>query len=161
MPGNRMGVLRMFEKDGMVFQDKEEYLHELPQILEERRKRRKRILKAVVMLLIVMLLMAGCVRGLFRCYGIRVDRVLNGERHAAEVQAGRTEPMPSKYPAKYRIDLHIDNDISVAQNGETYGFRVYTVGAWDAAWTEHIKQEIDKINRRNSYEAERKGSQNL
>lgn len=63
----------MFEKDGMVFQDKEEYLHELPQLLEARRKKRKRILKIVIILLIVMLLMAGCavheLRAFFDAFG--------------------------------------------------------------------------------------------
>lgn len=50
-----------------------------------------------------------------------------------EVQAGKKEPMPSKYPAKYRIDLHIDDDPSVMQNGKVYGFRVFIVGPPDYA----------------------------
>ena len=53
------------------------------------------------------------IRGLFRCYGIRLDRVINGEQHAKDVQAGRAEGMPSKYPSKYRIGLHVDDDVSV------------------------------------------------
>lgn len=101
------------------------------------------------------------IRGLFRCYGIRLDRIVNGETHAAEVQADRTESMPSKYPSKYRIDLHVDDDVSVAQNGSIYGFQVFLVGAQDHTWTDKVKQEIEKIKRRISYETERKGSQNL
>lgn len=50
------------------------------------------------------------IRGLFKCYGIKLDHVINGTRHAKEVQADKKEPMPSKYPGKYRIDLHIDDD---------------------------------------------------
>ena len=82
------------------------------------------------------------IRGLFRCYGIKLDFVVNGERHAREVQADKREPMPSKYPGKYRIDLHIDDDISVKQNGRTYGFKVHLVGEQDEHWGEKLKQEI-------------------
>lgn len=85
------------------------------------------------------------IRGLFRCYGIKLDFVVNGERHAREVQADKREPMPSKYPAKYRIDLHIDDDISVVQNGRTYGFKVFLIGGQDDKWIEKIKQEIKEI----------------
>lgn len=89
------------------------------------------------------------IRGLFKSYGVILDQVVNGERHAKEVQKGHVEGMPSKYPSKYRIDLHIDDDISVAQNGRTYGFKVFTVGAQDDEWAEKIKSEIEKIRRRN------------
>lgn len=84
------------------------------------------------------------IRGLFRCYGIKLDGVVNGARHAEEVQAGRAEAMPSKYPGRYRIDLHIDDDISVAKNGRTYGFKVFIVGEQDDDWVDKIKNEIDK-----------------
>ena len=87
----------------------------------------------------------GYIRGLFRCYGIRLDQIVNGERHAKEVQAGRREAMPSKYPGKYKIDLHIDDDVSVAQNGRTLGFRVALVGGPEDGWTERIKEEIEKV----------------
>ena len=56
--------------------------------------------------------------------------------------------MPSKYPCKYRIALHIDDDISVAQNGKTYGFKVFLVGEQDDEWVEKIKNEIDKIKKK-------------
>lgn len=84
--------------------------------------------------------------GLFRHYGIRLDGVVNGKRHAIEVQNGKREPMPSKYPSKYKIDLHIDDDISVKQNGDTYGFRVMIVGADDPDWDEKIIERIKVIS---------------
>lgn len=55
------------------------------------------------------------------------------------------EAMPSKYPSKYRIDLHIDDDRSVAENGKTYGFHVFLVGSQDDDWTDKIKKEIKRI----------------
>ncbi len=85
------------------------------------------------------------IRGMFRRYGIKLDSVVNGERHAREVQAGKREAMPSKYPGKYRIDLHIDDDVSVVQNGRTYGFKVFLTGAQDDAWVDKIKKEIKKV----------------
>lgn len=85
------------------------------------------------------------IKKLFRCYGIKIDAVVNGERHAQEVQGNKTEAMPSKYPSKYRIDLHIDDDISVAQNGRTYGFKVFLVGQQDDDWVEKIRREIDRL----------------
>lgn len=85
------------------------------------------------------------IRGLFRHYGIRLCEVVNGERHAREVQRGKGEALPSKYPGKYRIDLHIDDDISVKQNGDTYGFRVLIVGTEDGQWTEKIIKRIEEI----------------
>lgn len=85
------------------------------------------------------------IRGLFRCYKIHLDGVVNGKRHAAEVQNGKREPMPSKYPSKYKIDLHIDDDISVKQNGDIYGFRVHIIGAEDERWTDKIIERIEEI----------------
>ncbi|MBQ9518952.1 MAG: HAD family hydrolase [Firmicutes bacterium] len=84
----------------------------------------------------------GYIRGLFLCYGVKLDRIVNGERHQKEVQANKRESMPSKYPSKYRIDLHIDDDISVAQNGKTYGFKVFVIGGQDDLWAEKVKQQI-------------------
>ena len=92
------------------------------------------------------------IRGLFRCYGIKLDAVVNGERHAKEVQAGHTEGMPSKYPSKYRIDLHIDDDKSVSENGKIYGFHVFIVGKQDDAWADKIIKEIERIRRLKSHE---------
>lgn len=86
------------------------------------------------------------IKNLFKHYGIKIDHVVNGERHAREVQRGKREAMPSKYPAKYRIDLHVDDDISVAQNGRTYGFNVLIVGEQDDNWDKKIIYEMKRIS---------------
>lgn len=87
------------------------------------------------------------IRGLFRCYGLEVEHIVNGERHAKEVQGVRAEAMPSKYPSRYRIDLHIDDDVSVAQNGRVYGFKVHIVGPQDEKWVEKIVEEAERIQK--------------
>ena len=61
--------------------------------------------------------------------------------NAKEVQGNKTEPMLSKYLGKYRIGLHIDDDISVLQNGKTYGFKVYIIGPPDDEWVEKVYLE--------------------
>lgn len=85
------------------------------------------------------------IRGLFHHYGIKLDYVVNGTRHAKEVQGNKTEPMPSKYPGKYRIDLHIDDDVSVLQNGRVYGFKVHLIGAQDDNWDKKVLDKISNI----------------
>ena len=87
------------------------------------------------------------IRNIFRHYGIRIDNIINGERHAEEVQGGKKEIMPSKYPSKYHIDLHVDDEISVYQNGIAHGFRVYLLNENDADWTDNIKAEIIRIQK--------------
>ena len=92
----------------------------------------------------------GYIRGLFRRYGIKVGQVINGSRHMKEVQGNKTEPMPSKYPGKYRIGLHVDDDISVLQNGKTYGFKVFLIGPQDDEWVEKVINEARRIRDLNS-----------
>lgn len=87
--------------------------------------------------------------GIFRHYGIRTDNIINGKRHAEEVQGSKKEIMPSKYPAKYHIDLHVDDEISVYQNGIAHGFRVYLLREDDTNWTERLKAEIIRIKNNN------------
>lgn len=87
------------------------------------------------------------IKGIFRHYGIKIDNIINGKRHAKEVQGNNTEIMPSKYPSKYHIDLHVDDEISVYQNGISYGFRVYLLKENDTDWTDNIKNEIIRIRR--------------
>ncbi|MBR1529713.1 MAG: HAD family hydrolase [Oscillospiraceae bacterium] len=84
------------------------------------------------------------IRNLFRHYHIQIDEIINGARHAREVQGQKTEPMPSKYPSHYRIDLHIDDDKSVSENGKYYGFPVYLIQEDDIHWTEKIIIQIQK-----------------
>ena len=87
------------------------------------------------------------IRNLFRCYHIQIDEVVNGTRHAREVQGNKAEAMPSKYPSHYRIDLHIDDDISVLENGKYYGFRVYLIQEDDGHWKENIITQVQKIKK--------------
>lgn len=89
------------------------------------------------------------ISSIFRHYGIRIDNIINGKSHAEEVQGSRREIMPSKYPAKYHIDLHVDDEISVYQNGTAHGFRVYLLKENDTEWVDNLKTEINRIKNNN------------
>jgi hypothetical protein len=80
----------------------------------------------------------GEIRRLFRWHGLRLGGVVNAARHHARVQRDRSHPMPSKYPPKFQIALHVDDDPSVQQNGERFGFRVVLVSPRDDRWTEPV-----------------------
>lgn len=90
------------------------------------------------------------IRRLLRCYGIKVSQIVNGERHLKEVQRDKKEPMPSKYPSRYRIDLHIDDDISVAQNGKIYGFKVLVINIQDDKWIDKVLQKVEEITKKSN-----------
>lgn len=85
------------------------------------------------------------IKHLFAHYGIKIDKIINGQRHMSEIQGDRPYTMPSKYPSRYRIDLHVDDEISVYQNGIAYGFRVYLIKENDAHWVTKIRKEIERI----------------
>lgn len=88
------------------------------------------------------------IRKLFKRYGIILQGIVNGQRHQEEVQGIKKEPMPSKYPARYRIDLHIDDDVSVMQNGKLYGFNVFIVKRDHKEWVKEILEQVNKIKKR-------------
>lgn len=86
------------------------------------------------------------IRGIFKHYGIRIDSIVNAKRHEAEVARGRAN-FPSKYPSVYRIDLHVDDERSVYENGIAYGFRVYHITNDDTDWSDNIRKELRRIRR--------------
>ena len=90
----------------------------------------------------------GYIRKLFRHYGINIDSVVNAVRHEKEVARGRNN-FPSKYPSVYRIDLHVDDEKSVYENGIAYGFRVYRITNDDVAWADNLRKEMKRIEKNN------------
>ncbi|MBP0972837.1 MAG: HAD family hydrolase [Oscillospiraceae bacterium] len=87
------------------------------------------------------------IRHYFRFYGVQIDQVVNAARHEKEVQRNRKDPLPSKYPAYYHIDLHVDDEMNVYQNGVSHGFRVFLLHDEDPQWTSKLRQEIERIRR--------------
>lgn len=85
------------------------------------------------------------IRSLFRCYGVRFDSIVNGQRHLKEVQANHKETLPQKLPNIYRISLHIDDEAIVATYGREYGFNVFQLDAQDDDWKEKIIARVEQI----------------
>lgn len=85
------------------------------------------------------------IKTLFRHYHTHFDGIVNGERHAREVQAGHKEIMPTKLPNRYRISLHVDDEAIVATYGKAYGFNVYQLDAQDDDWAQKIMERVYKI----------------
>ena len=86
------------------------------------------------------------IRNYFRYYGIKIDHIVNAQRHEKEVQKDRKVTLPSKYPSAYHIDLHVDDELSVYQNGIACGFKVYLLKNDDKEWTGNLKAYIERIN---------------
>jgi hypothetical protein len=90
------------------------------------------------------------IKGYFKKYKIAIksEDIINGKRHADEVQRDHKQILPSKIPSRYGSDLHIDDDISVEQNGQVYGFDVYLINPQDKEWVSKILKEIKRIEKR-------------
>jgi hypothetical protein len=87
------------------------------------------------------------IRRLFRCYGVRLDGIVNGDRHLKEVQRDNKTVLPQKLPNRYRISLHIDDEAVICTAAGQYGFRAYQLNAQDDNWKEKILEQADKIRR--------------
>jgi hypothetical protein len=81
----------------------------------------------------------------FLLKGIKIERVINQTEHMKLCKSLNISNIPTKYPSKYGIDLHIDDSEGVVMEGEKYGFRVLRVDPEDLNWTTTIKNEIEKL----------------
>ena len=87
----------------------------------------------------------GYIRRLFRCYGIRLDGIVNGTRHMKEVQRNNKTVLPQKLPNRYHISLHIDDEDVICTAAGQYGFRAYQLNAQDDEWKEKILEQVERI----------------
>lgn len=87
------------------------------------------------------------IRRLFAAYGIKLEKVINAAVHARVVQSRFRDAMPSKVPSRFGIDLHVDDDLSVKQNGVHHGFNVCLLESTDLDWTNKVIDEARRIQR--------------
>lgn len=71
-------------------------------------------------------------------HGIRVDGVVNEERHRCEMERRGMMRPPTKYPPAFGIDLHVDDSEGVRMEGEEHGFRVVVVSPQDPDWARKV-----------------------
>jgi hypothetical protein len=55
------------------------------------------------------------------------------------------QPIPSKYPKHFGIDLHIDDSLGVLAEGKRLGFEVLWVDARDPQWVETVRSGIASL----------------
>ena len=87
------------------------------------------------------------IKGLFRLYGVRFDGIVNATRHLKEVQRDSKTILPQKMPNRYRISLHIDDEMVICTSGRQYGFHTYHLDAEDADWKDKIIARANEIKR--------------
>ena len=78
------------------------------------------------------------IRRLFWLHGIRLDGVVNQERHDREARARCT-----KHPPSFGIDLLIDDSEGVRIEGQRHGFQVLVIAPDDVQWTEKVKATLN------------------
>lgn len=74
------------------------------------------------------------IRRLFWLHGIRLDGVVNQQRHEREARV-----RCSKHPPTFQIDILVDDSAGVGREGELHGFRVLVVNPQDEQWVERVK----------------------
>ena len=87
----------------------------------------------------------GYIRRLFRCYGVRLNGIVNGSRHLKEVQRDNKTTLPQKLPNRYRISLHIDDEDVICTAAGQFGFRAYRLDSQDDNWKEKILEQAERI----------------
>ncbi|MBQ3761095.1 MAG: HAD family hydrolase [Clostridia bacterium] len=92
----------------------------------------------------------GYIRRLFRHYGVRLDGIVNGDRHKREVQSKSLTPLPQKMPARYHISLHVDDEDVICSGALLHGFEAYKLDAQDDEWKEKIIACADRIRRQSA-----------
>ena len=80
----------------------------------------------------------------FRFYGVRLELIVNQDVHCRAVKGINGRRRPSKNPAKFGVDLHVDDLEGVAGEGEIYGFKVLVVAVDDDEWD---KKVLDVLQR--------------
>ena len=77
-----------------------------------------------------------------RLHGVRVDGVINEEKHRQVLSRGRFSRLPSKYPPAFGIDLHVDDSEGVRMEGQKHGFRVLVLRPEDEGWTQRVLNAV-------------------
>ena len=75
-------------------------------------------------------------------HGIRVDGVVNSERHRQGLAVHGFSCLPSKFPPAFGIDLHVDDSDGVRMEGDSHGFRVVVVSPDDRFWTRRVLDAV-------------------
>lgn len=81
-------------------------------------------------------------------YGIRVDGIVNGEKHRETLAQSNPSLTISKYPPAFQIDLHIDDSEGVKMEGKPQHFEVIVVNPGDELWARKVLEAVEKFPHR-------------
>ena len=82
------------------------------------------------------------VRRWLRCYGIRIEQVINQAAHERAVSRLSLASPPTKLPPVFGIDLHVDDSPGVGVEGKQHGFDVLVVSPDDRDWTTRVLEAV-------------------
>ena len=86
------------------------------------------------------------IRRWFGCYGIRLGFVINEQVHSKVVgPVFQNRRCPSKHPGMFQIDLHIDDAVGVAMEGERHGFKTLIIDPEDKQWVDKVWQAVKDV----------------
>jgi FMN phosphatase YigB (HAD superfamily) len=90
----------------------------------------------------------AAVRRWLRCHGVRIDGMINQDAHDWHLRRSPQYRPPSKNPAAFEIDLHVDDSDGVRLEGEQHGFQVVVVTSDDRDWTAKVLCAADELEGR-------------
>jgi len=90
----------------------------------------------------------AAVRRWLRWHGVLLDGMVNQDAHDRHLRRSPQDRPPSKNPAAFGIDLHVDDSDGVRMEGEQHGFQVAVVTPDDRDWTAKVLCAADELARR-------------
>lgn len=91
------------------------------------------------------------VRRWLKSYGIRIDGVINQTIYDEHNQRVGFYRPPSKNPAAFGIDLHVDDSEGVQLEGIEHGFRVVVVSPDDDQWAAKVLTATEELLQRRNH----------
>lgn len=85
------------------------------------------------------------VRRWLRCHGVRIDGMINQDAHDWHLRRSPQDRLPSKNPAAFGIDLHVDDSDGVRMEGEQHGFQVVVVTPDDPDWAAKVLRAAEEL----------------
>ncbi len=87
------------------------------------------------------------IKKLFSLYGLKLDLVINQDKHEKLIQNLRGKKKPSKLPSWVNSKLHIDDSHGVFLEGKRFHFRALIVDPLDYDWTKKVLAESMSVTR--------------
>jgi len=90
----------------------------------------------------------SAVRRWLRLHGLPIDGFVNQDVHDSHLRRSPQDRPPSKNPAFFGIDLHVDDSDGVQMEGEEHGFQVVVVTPDDEDWVDRVLRAASGLERR-------------